>query len=66
MHLVPNAFFNWMGRPPSINQLMGVYWLGNLVYPDIYDADVRAKAKQFYELFFDYQISDDELDTLLE
>ncbi len=65
MHLVPNAFFNWMGRPPSINQLMGVYWLGNLVYPDIYDSDVRAKAKQFYELFFDYQISDQELDELL-
>ncbi len=65
MYLVPNALYNWLGRPPSINQLMGIYWLGNLVYPDIYDADVRAKAKQFYKLFFDYQMSDEELNALL-
>ncbi len=63
--LVPNALYNWMGRPPSINQLMGIYWLGNLLYPDIYDADVRDKAKQFYTLFFNYQLSDEELDALL-
>ncbi len=65
IYLVPNAFYNWMGRPPSINQLMGIYWLGNLLYPEIYDADVRDKTKQFYALFLNYQINDDELDTLL-
>ncbi len=65
IYQVPEALYNWMGRPPSINQLIGIYWLGNLLYPDVYDADVRQKAKQFYELFFNYQISDDELDILL-
>ncbi len=65
IYQVPEALYNWMGRPPSINQLMGIYWLGNLIYPDIYDADVRQKAKQFYKLFFDYEISDNELDLLL-
>ncbi len=66
IYQVPEALYNWMGRPPSINQLMGIYWLGNLAYPDIYDVDVRQKAKQFYKLFFDYEISDDELDQLLK
>ncbi len=66
IYQVPEALYNWMGRPPSINQLMGIYWLGNLIYPDIYDVDVKQKAKQFYKLFFDYIISDDELDRLLK
>ncbi len=65
-YLVPNALYNWMGRPPSINQLMGVYWLGNLLYPELYDVDVKQKAKQFYALFFNYEISDQELADLLE
>ncbi len=66
LYQVPDALYNWMGRPPSINQLMGIYWLGNLLYPDVYDADVRQKASQFYALFFNYQISQEELDALLQ
>lgn len=66
MYQVPEAMYNWMGRPPSINQLLGLYWLGNVVYPDIYDIDIDEKAKEFYTLFFDYEISDEELATLLK
>ncbi len=62
---VPNALYNWMGRPPSINQLLGLYWLGNLVYPDIYNVDINDVTKTFYSTMFNYDLTDQEINDLL-
>ncbi|MCY1152508.1 MAG: ABC transporter substrate-binding protein [Sphaerochaetaceae bacterium] len=65
-YLVPEGPFNWIDRPAAINRILGIQWLANLIYPNIYDIDVRAEAKTFYKLFYNYELSDSELDQLLE
>ncbi|MDR0527917.1 MAG: ABC transporter substrate-binding protein [Spirochaetaceae bacterium] len=49
---IPQQPWNWVGRPPSINRLIGIKWLGNLLYPDIFKCDINAEAKRFYRLFY--------------
>lgn len=62
---IPDRPFNWFDRPPSINRLIGVKWLANLLYPDIFSYDLKAEIKEFYSKFYYKQLSDQEVDDLL-
>lgn len=61
---VPGLPYNWLSNPPSMNMLPGVWWLGNLLYPEVYDYDTAAVIREFYQLFWDCQLTEDELGTL--
>ncbi len=63
---IPNKPFNWFDRPPSVNRILGLKWIGNLLYPDIYDYDMREEVKEFYDKFYHYQLTEEEIDELLE
>lgn len=62
----PCAPFNWFDRPPSANRVLGLKWLGSLLYPEVYDYDMAKETKEFYELFYHYKLSDDEVAELLK
>lgn len=62
---VPNIPYCWMSSPPSINRVIGVLWLGNIIYPELYDYDMVAKAQEFYKLFWNYDLSEDEAKSML-
>lgn len=63
---VPIGPYNWMGKPPSVHRLMGILWLGNLLYPDIYNYDIVEKTQEFYKLFFGYKLSEQDAKKLME
>jgi iron complex transport system substrate-binding protein len=63
---IPYGPYDWFNRPPSVLRLMGMVWLGNLLYPDVYQTDVEQEVRDFYKLFFDRQLSDEEIAKLLE
>ncbi len=62
---IPGTPYGWLGSPPSVNRLIGIPWLGNLVYPELYQLDMVEEAKKFYSLFWHYNLSDDEARELL-
>ena len=62
----PLGPYNWMGRPPAIQCVLGVLWLGNLIYPELYDYDMAEKAQEFYALFFGYELTDTEAWELMK
>ena len=62
---IPGIPYCWMSGPPSVNRVLGIWWLGNLVYPDQYDYDMVAKAQEYYKLFFDYDLPEDEAKVML-
>jgi iron complex transport system substrate-binding protein len=64
-YMVPLEPYSWMGRPPSVNRLIGIKWLGNLLYPAIFTYDMSAEAKRFYSLFYHYDLSDEEARALM-
>lgn len=63
---VPALPYSWLSMPPSVNRVIGIWWLGNLLYPDVYDYDMTEKAQEFYKLFWNYDLTDAEAAQLLE
>ena len=54
VYTVPCDPYCWLSAPPSMNMILGVWWLGNLLYPEVYDYDMTAKAQEIYKVFWNY------------
>jgi len=65
VHFVPDLPFSWLDNPPAPNRLIGLLWLGKLLYPASFPEDIRAEARRFYALFYQQEPSDAQLDGLL-
>ena len=52
---VPHEPYSWMGRPPSINRLIGIRWLGHILYPSVFDFDMERETRRFYQLFYHFE-----------
>jgi iron complex transport system substrate-binding protein len=63
---IPNFPFNWFDRPKSVNRILGLKWLGNLLYPEVFNYDIKKEVKDFYEKFYHYKLTEEELEQLLE
>ncbi|MDR0981203.1 MAG: ABC transporter substrate-binding protein [Methanocalculaceae archaeon] len=62
---VPEGPYNWMRGPPSVQRLLSMIWMGNLMYPDVFDYSIDSRVKEFYSLFFHYDLTDAELNELM-
>lgn len=62
---VPMGAYNWMGRPPSVNRILGIKWLGNLLYPNVYKYNMVQEAQKFYQLFYNYKLTDAQAKQLM-
>ncbi|KOP72036.1 hypothetical protein AMS60_22515 [Bacillus sp. FJAT-21945] len=62
---VPEGPYNWLGFPPSVNRVLGMKWLGNLIYPNLYTYDMIKETKEFYRMFYHYDLTDEEAGELL-
>jgi iron complex transport system substrate-binding protein len=65
IHFVPDLPFSWLDNPPAPNRLIGLLWLGKLLYPASFPQDIRAEARRFYALFYQQEPSDTQLNGLL-
>lgn len=61
----PSGPYNFFGRPPAANRVIGMKWLGNLVYPEVYKYDMEKEVKEFYKLFYNYELKDEEVKQIL-
>jgi len=62
---VPQGPFNWMGNPPSINRYLGILWMGAILYPEYADYDLYTEVREYYRLFYGYDLSRERYDTLI-
>lgn len=63
---IPMGPYHWLASPPSVNRIVGIRWLAELLYPDYYDYDVADETKKFYSMFWHYELSDGEVEAFLE
>ncbi|MDR1299904.1 MAG: ABC transporter substrate-binding protein [Oscillospiraceae bacterium] len=59
----PLGPYNWMGSPPSINRYLGMLWLTGALYPDYADYDLYEEVREYYGLFYGYELGRDEFDA---
>ncbi|MDJ0947671.1 MAG: iron ABC transporter substrate-binding protein [Alphaproteobacteria bacterium] len=65
VYLAPLVPFGWVDRPPSVNRLMGIRWLARLLYPEVFGGDLAAATREFYALFYQVDLTEDQLEQLL-
>ncbi|WP_417020949.1 iron ABC transporter substrate-binding protein [Candidatus Phyllobacterium onerii] len=61
----PSLPFGWFDTPPGVNRLIGIRWLEELFYPDVYKTNLRDDVREFYKLFYQVDLSDQQTDDLL-
>ncbi|MBR4869499.1 MAG: ABC transporter substrate-binding protein [Oscillospiraceae bacterium] len=66
MFSIPSDPYNFVSNPPSMNMLLGVYWLGNLAYPELYDYDMAEVVQEFYSLFWNCHLSYEDAAAILK
>ena len=65
VHLSPKAPFGWVDFPPSANRLIGLWWLGKILYPDKFPEDIRVLTRDFYTMFYHRTPNDAQIDRVL-
>ncbi|MGH7795811.1 MAG: iron ABC transporter substrate-binding protein [Candidatus Binatia bacterium] len=66
LYVAPTEPFPWLDFPPSVNRLIGLKWLGRILYPQRFSGDLREETRRFYGLFYHQPVDDRQLDALLK
>lgn len=62
--VVPSGVYLWSVR--SAEGALYPLWLGKVFYPSAFsDLDMAQKTREFYEKFYNYRLSDEELEAIL-
>lgn len=65
VHLSPKLPFGWVDFPPAVNRLVGLWWLGKALYPELFPEDLGAIARDFHTRFYHVTPTDAQLDAVL-
>lgn len=62
--VVPAGVFLWGTR--SAEGALQPLWLAKVLYPELFaDLNLESKVREFYKRFYNYELSDDELELIL-
>ena len=62
---MPSEPYPFLDNPPATNRIIGIYWLGNLLYPDLYPVDIVEKTIEFYSLYYNNNLSASDAEKIL-
>jgi iron complex transport system substrate-binding protein len=65
VHLSPMLPFGWVDFPPSVNRLIGLWWLAKIFYPEHFPEEMRTLTRDFYSRFYHVTPSDADIDRVL-
>lgn len=65
VYTMPSTPFSWCDRPPGVNRMLGLQWVANMLYPDLYDVDMVEETKKFYSMLYWVDITDDQAKNML-
>ncbi len=65
LHVSPSLPFGWVDFPPSVNRLLGLWWLGKILYPARFPEDIRAVARDLHGRLYHVMPDDAALDRVL-
>lgn len=65
VYLSPKLPFGWVDFPPSVNRLIGLWWLGKILYPEHFPEDLRTLTRDFYRRYYHVDLSDEQIERLL-
>lgn len=66
VYQIPCYPYDWFDRPPSVARILGIEWLGNLLYPNYIEVDMSQEVKTFYKTFYNKDLTDADVLELLQ
>jgi iron complex transport system substrate-binding protein len=66
VYLLPSSPYGWLDGPPGVNRMMGIIWLEHVLYPKQFDGDVVPGLRDFYNVFYQVDLLDEQIDELFE
>lgn len=63
---VPVGPYNWMGFPPGVQRLLGMMWMGKVLYPELADYDLYEETARYFDLFYHSDLTREAYDALVE
>jgi iron complex transport system substrate-binding protein len=65
VHLSPKLPFGWVDFPPSVNRLIGLWWLAKVLYPGQFPEDLKPLTRDFYTQFYHMTPTDAQIESVL-
>ncbi|WP_156389545.1 iron ABC transporter substrate-binding protein [Methylobacterium sp. Leaf465] len=65
VYQVPALPFGWFDAPPGANRLIGIRWLAQVLYPDLFPTGLKAATRDFYRRFYHVDLEDGQVAALL-
>ena len=65
VYQVPALPFGWFDAPPGANRLIGIRWLAQVLYPDLFPTGLEAATRDFYRRFYHVDLDDGQVAALL-
>lgn len=62
----PYGPYSWIGSPPSVQRYLGMLWMGELLYKDYVNYDIKQEVKEYYKLFYHHDLTDEQYDDLVK
>ncbi len=63
VYIIPSIPFSFFY---SSAKLIGIRWLGNILYPDIYRYDIKPEIKNFYRKFYRIELDDTQYNEIMK
>lgn len=55
----PAGPYGWLSSPPAVQRYLGMLWLGELLYPEYTEYDLKEKITEYYKLFYGCELTDE-------
>lgn len=61
----PYGPYGWLSSPPAVQRYLGLMWLGALLYPEDVSYDLQEAVTEYYQLFYECQLTDEMYENLI-
>ena len=65
VYTMPNIPYAWCDRPPGVNRFIGIQWVANMLYPDLFDVDMVEVLQDFYKRMYWVDVTVDQALAIL-
>jgi iron complex transport system substrate-binding protein len=65
VYLSPHVPFGWFDYPPGPNRVIGLAWLAEVLYPQLFRHDFKREVTEFYRRFYHQAPTEEQLARLL-
>ena len=63
---MPSQPYSWADRPPSVNRFIGLHWMANLLYPELYDINIVDVAVDYYKVMYHVDVARADMEAMLK